>query len=93
MIRTQPGSIFDRIIIWSFDRPVSGFMRYTLAALVVAFVAVARILIIPDELPWLLFIPATIGVALVLGLGAGLFASMVSTVAGALSIGNAANPY
>jgi len=93
MIRTQPGSIFDRIVIWSFDRPVSGFTRYTLAALVVAFVAIARILIIPDELPWLLFIPATIGVALVLGLGAGLFASMVSTVAGALSIGNAANPY
>ncbi|WP_343527076.1 HWE histidine kinase domain-containing protein [Sphingomonas sp.] len=56
-------------------------------------VALARILFVPDELPWLLFIPATIAIGLVLGQGPGLLASALSTVAGALSIGSPSNEY
>lgn len=93
MIRTRPSSIFDRIVVWSFDRPLPGLTRYALAALVIILVATARILFVPDELPWLLFIPAAIGVALVLGQGAGLFAAALSTAAGALSIGSPSNDY
>ena len=91
--RTRPSSIFDRIVVWSFDRPLPGLTRYALAALVIILVATARILFVPDELPWLLFIPAAIGVALVLGQGAGLFAAALSTAAGALSIGSPSNDY
>ncbi len=93
MIRTRPSSIFDRIVIWSFDRPLPSLTRYAVAALVIVLVVMARILFVPDELPWLLFIPAAIGVALVLGQGAGLFAAALSTVAGALSIGSVSNDY
>ncbi|WP_335310478.1 sensor histidine kinase [Sphingomonas phyllosphaerae] len=85
--------MIDGLVAWSFDRPLSAAAQYLLTALVILTVAVARVLFVPDSLPWLLFIPATIGISLVTGRRAGLFAAGLSTVSGILSIGSSSQPY
>ena len=92
MTRTQPTRFFDRIVAWSLNRPLPVITRYLIAAIVIITAGAARVLFVPDTLPWLLFIPATIGIALVLGKGPGLFAGVLSTATGIVSIGNANHP-
>lgn len=93
MIRSRPASFIDGLVAWSFDRPLSATAQYALTALVILTVAVARVLFVPDSLPWLLFIPATIGISLVTGRRAGLFAACLSTLSGILSIGSPVHPF
>lgn len=92
MTRTRPRSFFDRIVAWSFDRPLPILSQYLVAALVITTVGVLRALFITDALPWLLFIPAILGVALVTGKGPGLVAACLATAVGVLTIGSPSNP-
>jgi PAS domain S-box-containing protein len=92
MERTRPTNLIDGVVAWSFDRPLSVPAQYLLTALVIVVVAIGRVLFVPDSLPWLLFIPATIGIALVTGRGPGLFAAGLSTLSGVLSIGDPNRP-
>ncbi len=92
MIRSRPVSFFDRIVVWSLDLRLSGATRYLLAAILIVAVGVGRVLFVPDTLPWLLFIPATIAIALVLGKGPGLFAAGISTATGIASLGAIDHP-
>jgi two-component sensor histidine kinase len=92
MIRTRPTNFIDAMVSWSFDRPFSRPAQYLLASVVVIAVAVIRVLFVPDSLPWLLFIPATIGIALVTGRSPGSYAAVLSTLAGVLSLGHRDNP-
>lgn len=87
MIRSQPVSIFDRIVVWSLNLRMAEATRYLLAAILIAIVGVGRVFFVPDTLPWLFFIPATIAIALVLGKGPGLFAAGLSTATGIASLG------
>lgn len=91
MTRTRPTNLIDSMVAWSFDRPLSKLAQYSLTAVVIVAVAVARVLFVPDSLPWLLFIPATISIALITGRGPGLFASLLSTASGVISIGDPDN--
>ncbi|WP_334656751.1 hypothetical protein [Sphingomonas panaciterrae] len=88
MIRMRPGSFFDRIVVWSFNRPLRAPAQYLLGAVAIISVGVARILFVPDTLPWLPFIPATIAIALILGKCPGLFAAILSATTGLVSLGS-----
>ncbi|RSV14996.1 hypothetical protein CA235_10865 [Sphingomonas sp. ABOLF] len=88
MIRMRPGSFFDRIVVWSFNRPLRAPAQYLLAAVAIIGVGVARILFVPDTLPWFPFIPATIAIALILGKCPGLFAAILSATTGLVSLGS-----
>ena len=92
MKRSLPTNFIDGIVARSFDRPLAAPVQYLVAALVIGAVAVGRVLFVPDSLPWLLFIPATIGIALATGRRPGLFAACLSTVGGILSIGDPSHP-
>ncbi|WP_271301034.1 PAS domain-containing protein [Sphingomonas sp. CV7422] len=92
MIRSQPVSVFDRIVAWSLGLQLSRTTQYLLATLVILAVGGGRVLFVPDTLPWLLFIPATIAIALITGKGPGLFAAGLSTATGIASLGTFAHP-
>lgn len=92
MIRSRPVSFFDRIVVWSLDLQLSRATRYLLAAIMILAVGLGRVAFIPDTLPWLLFIPAAIAIALVMGKGPGIFAAVLSTVTGVASLGTVDHP-
>ncbi|MGF7156233.1 sensor histidine kinase [Novosphingobium gossypii] len=63
-----------------------------LATLSIAVIAVVRALFITSLLPWLLFIPVILIVALVFGQRVGVYASFLSAFAAAITIGSTAQP-
>ena len=92
MIRSQPVSFFDRIVAWSLQLQLSPATRYMFAAITILAVGWARVLFVPDTLPWLLFIPATIAIALVMGKGPGIFAAFLSAATGIASLHTTEHP-
>lgn len=92
MIRSQPVSFFDRIVAWSLYLQLPIVTRYLLAVITILAVGWGRVLFVPDTLPWLLFIPATIAIALVAGKGPGLFAAFLSAATGIASLGTIEHP-
>lgn len=56
-------------------------------------IALIRAAFITSLLPWLLFIPAILAVALVFGQRVGIFTSVLSAIAAALTIGSPAQPW
>lgn len=86
MIRSQPNSFFGRIVGWSVRRSLPTPVQYSVALGAVAAVGVARVLFVPATLPWLLFIPTTIAITLMLGKGPGIFAAILSTATGIISL-------
>ncbi|WP_258047667.1 PAS domain-containing protein [Sphingomonas citri] len=92
MIRTQPVSFFDRIVAWSLELQLSRAAQYVLTAIMILAVGLGRVAFVPDTLPWLLFIPATIAIALVLGKKSGLLAVGLSTATGIASLGTVDQP-
>ena len=92
MIRSQPNSFFDRIVLWSIHRPLPIAAQYATAVVVIVAVGVGRVLFVPDTLPWLLFIPATIAITLVIATGPGVVAAVLSAATGIASIGSFDNP-
>lgn len=83
----------DQLLTWSLDRPVTRPARYLIATLVIAVVAVFRASAITSILPWLLFIPPILLIALMLGRGPGIYASVLAMVAAAASIGRPDNAF
>ncbi|MGR6328950.1 PAS domain-containing protein [Sphingomonas sp. XXL09] len=92
MIRSQPVSFADRIVIWSIDLRLSQGTRYILASIIILAVGLARVAFVPDTLPWLLFIPATIAIALIMGKGPGLLAAFLSAATGVVTLGRIDHP-
>ncbi|MGI4731804.1 MAG: sensor histidine kinase [Janthinobacterium lividum] len=84
MNRSLPS--FDRLMSWSLAWTLPQAARYALAALVVGAVALVRALLITSLLPWLLFTPAVLLIALVMGRRAGVCAVLVSAVLAGLAI-------
>lgn len=85
-------SSIDRLITWSFDRPLSALAQVALATIIILAVGAARVLFIPETLPWLLFIPATILISMITGWRTGIFAAVLSIMVGVVSLGSADNP-
>lgn len=79
---------FDSAVEWSFKRPLPPRLRYLVAALVIGTVAIYRAAFVTDLLPWLLFLPAILGVALLLGEGPGYFSVLFAAFLAGLSIGS-----
>lgn len=85
--------VLDRLLSWSLDHPLSVPARYMLATLVVLIVGLLRVLVITAAVPWLLFTPAVLAIALLCGRGPGIYASLLATLVAAVSIGHASEPF
>lgn len=85
------GATFDRVMARSLEHRISYSRRVVLAAAIIVIVAVVRAVFITDLLPWLLFIPAILVVALLFGKGAGGFAVILSATLAAVTIGSPAH--
>jgi hypothetical protein len=92
MTRTTSLPFFDGIMAWSIDHPLPRMMRYLLAILAILVIAVIRAMVVTTLVPWLLFVPAVVVIGLTLAKGRALLASVLATVAAALSIGSSAVP-
>ncbi len=84
--------VFDRIVSWSIENPMTPAARYLAATLVIVMIGLARALFITSLLPWLLFIPAVIAITLAFAEGAGIYASILAAIVAAASIGNSTQP-
>lgn len=85
--------LLDGVLTWSLDHPTPPLRRYLIATALILLIALIRSLFITGLLPWLLFIPAILGVALIFGERVGLYASLLSAVAAGVTIGNPAQPF
>jgi two-component sensor histidine kinase len=93
MKRVETSPIVDRILTWSFDRPIPVLRRYLLTTVLILLVAVVRSTLITELVPWLLFVPVVLAVTLLFGEGAGLYASGLSALAAAVTIGDLGRPF
>jgi PAS domain S-box-containing protein len=93
MTRSRATPFLVRAIGWSFDHPLPRPVRYLAAGLLIVLVAVIRATFITSLVPWLLFIPAILVSALILGEAVGIFASLLSALLAALTIGSTAQPW
>ncbi|MDO7841880.1 HWE histidine kinase domain-containing protein [Sphingomonas immobilis] len=93
MKRTENSPFLDRILTWSLDHPMPALRRYLIATLVILMIAVVRAAFVTELLPWLLFIPAVVGITLILGEGTGLYASLLATFAAAITLGTFVQEY
>lgn len=93
MTNTDTSPLLERLLTWSLRRPLRMPARYGLATLCIIATGVFRALVISSIVPWLLFIPVILAIGLLLGRNPGIFASVVSAVVAALSIGHASEPY
>lgn len=87
-MRTENAPTFERAISWSLDHPLPRWQRYAAATIVIGAVAIIRAELVTGLLPWLLFIPPILGVALLLGEGAGFYATALAAVLAAATIGH-----
>lgn len=84
--------LVDRVIAWSMTYSLSPPLRYLAATALLSAVALVRALFVTNLLPYLLFIPCVLILSLTLRQMA-IFASVLSAVLAALTIGHAANPW
>lgn len=82
----------DRFLEWSLEHTVPPFYRFIVVTVAVVVVGVFRTLFVTSLLPWLFFIPLIVLVALTFGRGAGLYASVASTVVAGFTIASGAEP-
>jgi two-component sensor histidine kinase len=87
-VRTENAPTFERAISWSLDHPLPRWQRYAAATIVIGAVAIIRAELVTGLLPWLLFIPPILAVALLLGEGAGFYATALAAVLAAATIGH-----
>jgi PAS domain S-box-containing protein len=91
--RTDSTRSIDAMVSWSLDHPLADWLRYGIAIIVIAAIAILRAAFITALLPWLPFIPAILLIALLLGEGPGYLASALATALAAVSIATPANPF
>ncbi len=80
MSRARSFSTFDGMMTWSLARTPPWPARLVISTLVVVGVDIVRALVVTTLLPWLLFIPAVLLIALTMGRLAGLYAVLLSAV-------------
>lgn len=87
--RTTPS--LDALLEWSLQHQIAAFHRFIIVTATVMAVGVFRTLFITGLLPWLFFIPFIVLFGLVFGRGAGIYASVLSTIVAAFTIGSLQN--
>ncbi|MGP4801563.1 HWE histidine kinase domain-containing protein [Agrobacterium cavarae] len=82
----------DRLLEWSADHRFSLLSQLLIVSASVVLVGVFRALLITALLPWLFFIPVIVMSGLIFGRAASLYASVLSTIVAAVTIGSFSNP-
>jgi PAS domain S-box-containing protein len=85
-MRTATSPLFGRLLVAALRRTPSPPVRFGIATLVVVAVALARAFLVTALLPWLLFIPTVLLLALALGETVGLYATLLSAACAGVSI-------
>ncbi|MGE7368963.1 HWE histidine kinase domain-containing protein [Neorhizobium sp. NPDC001467] len=93
MPQTKSVLSMDRFLDWSLQYTISPLGRFLIVSVAVVIVGVFRSLFVTSLLPWLFFIPVIVLCGLVLGRGAGLYASALSTLVAAITIMDRAAPF
>lgn len=93
MTHTKTLPFLDRLLSWSLKRALSIPLRYAAATGLIVAVGLFRTLIISSIVPWLLFIPVVLAIALLFGRNPGLYASVLAAIVAGLSIGHVGEPY
>ncbi|MCC2977966.1 hypothetical protein LK533_14960 [Sphingomonas sp. PL-96] len=86
MDRVQASSTFDRFFTWSLLHSLSAPARYVVATLLLAGTAMLRVLLITNLLPYLLFIPVVLLIALLMGRQTGIYATWFSALLAGLTL-------
>lgn len=89
-IETSP--FVDRLLDWSLRHSIRPLTGDVIATVAIIMVGLIRALFVASIVPWLLFIPAVLLIALVLGRATGIYASILAAVVAGLSIGHASEP-
>lgn len=83
----------DRLLSRSLQYRLSQPLRFVIATAAVLVVALFRAFVVTSILPWLLFVPVTLAIGLMLGRGPSVYASVLATAAAAISIASPDQPY
>lgn len=86
MKQVDASPFFYRLISWSLDHPFGAPARYVLATLLILLIAAVRAAVVTHLLPWLMFVPGILVVGLLLGRGAGYYATLLSAACAGLAI-------
>lgn len=93
MKKYEPSSVVDRTITWSLSRPIAPLPSYAISTVAIVAVAIGRALLVTNLLPWLLFVPVILILGLLLGKGPGVYATLLSALLVALTIGRPGAPF
>ena len=93
MTNTKTSPLLDRLLSWSFQRPLAVPLRYVAATLVIVAVGLFRAYLVSSIVPWLLFIPPVLLIGLLLGRGPGIYSAVFAALVAGLSIGRPNEPY
>ncbi|HEX8447572.1 MAG TPA: PAS domain S-box protein [Sphingomonas sp.] len=86
MRRSHPTLFFDRTLSWALQQSTSQVVRYLIAALAILAMAAIRAAWVTTLLPWLLFVPVILVIALLIGPGPGNFATVLAAALAGHSI-------
>ncbi|WP_294391639.1 sensor histidine kinase [uncultured Sphingomonas sp.] len=90
---SQASPTLDRLLAWSLDHPLPAPSRYALATMLVVTTALLRMLLITNLLPYLLFIPVVLLIALTMGRKTGLYATWLSGIMAGATLASADNAW
>jgi PAS domain S-box-containing protein len=85
-MRTATSPIFNRLMAPALKPPPPTLVRFLIVTVAIVAVAVLRAAFVTSLLPWLLFIPVVLLIALALGEGAGIYAALLSAVCAGVSL-------
>ncbi|MBE7183795.1 MAG: hypothetical protein INR68_05260 [Methylobacterium mesophilicum] len=92
MPNSKPSLVLDRLLRRSHSRPTSPAQAYLATTMVILTIAIVRALFITALLPYLFFIPAVWGIALMLGKGPGLYGTALAAISPGVVLGSSAEP-
>ena len=69
---------FEQFLFLSIRRPLPPVVQFAIATAAIVLVALVRVLFVTVLLPWLLFMPAILLLALAFGRNVGLYATFLS---------------
>lgn len=90
MTANDTSPLLDRLLSWSLKRTPSASLRFAVTTALIVTVGLVRVLLLPEIVPWLFFIPLVLAAGLLFGRATGVYASVLAAIVAGLSIGNAA---
>ncbi|USI71690.1 sensor histidine kinase [Sphingomonas morindae] len=87
----RANALLERFLAWSLDHPLPAPLAIAAATLVITLAALIRLWFITNLLPWLVFIPPVLGIALATGWAVGAYAVLLAALLAAISIAGPAS--